>query len=520
MDTLHTTSTNQSTFKDFLFHNRRNRLTLLIAAFAIVIQFVIFKYLYPFASYIHGDSFSYLRAADENLTINTYLIGYSKFLRFFNTFAKPDYILVAFQYLIIQCSVLYLLFTIFYFYKPSKVFQTILLIFMIFNPLFLHLGNMVSSDGFFLCLSCIWFSLLLWIIHRPSTKIIICHALILFISFTVRYNALIYPFIAGLAFYLSSLPLSRKLAGFGLGFVLCSLFVGFTMWRYKKLTGQLQYSPFSGWQWANNAMYAYRYVDSAEWKPVPDKFRALDNMIRKFNVRTRHLLMDPKEKEQTSTFYMWSKNMPLMQYRDSLFKNTKFASDPFEFKKWASMGPLYTEYGLYIIKRYPFHFIKHFVWPNSHKYYAPPVEFLDEYNSGKKYVTAQAQKWFGYKSMKVKTRMLDNKVLTLAFYPCLSGIINFVMLFGLLYYILLKGWQYNSIFNKTIIMAGTVWVINAAFTIFASSAALRFQAFPIILTTTFALLLVNWMIELMHSLKLEQNKKGALSKQFSEKALA
>ncbi|MBO9565799.1 MAG: hypothetical protein J7621_23685, partial [Niastella sp.] len=57
---------------------------------ALVIQFSIFKYLYPFASFIHGDSFSYLQAANENLSINTYMVGYSNFLRLFSVFTKSD----------------------------------------------------------------------------------------------------------------------------------------------------------------------------------------------------------------------------------------------------------------------------------------------------------------------------------------------------------------------------------------------------------------------------------------------
>lgn len=520
MNATSNTSAYEQTFKQFLFNNRRNRIILYLAAAAIVIQFVIFKYLYPFASYIHGDSFSYLDAAEKNMTINTYLIGYSKFLRLFNLFAKPDYLLVAFQYLFIQCSVLFLLFSIFYFYKPGKVIQIVLLCFMLFNPLFLHLGNMVSSDGFFLSLSCIWFSLLLWIIHQPSNKIIMWHAIFLFIAFTVRYNSLIYPFIAGLAFYLSPLTLRKKLSGAGLAFILCGLFVLFTSWRYKQLTGFWQYSPFSGWQFANNAMYTYRDVDTVKYKPVPQKYYALDSAVRKFYSQTRNVTLYASEKAQASTFYMWSKGMPLMDYRDSLFKKTQYASDKFEFKKWASMGPLYKSYGLYIIRQYPWQFVKSFMWPNARKYYAPPVEFLEDYNSGQKYVTDQAKTWFGYTSTKVKTRMLDGKVRILNFYPILSGIINIVMLFGLLYYILLKGWQYNTVFNKILIMGGAVWLINAAFTIFASSAALRFQSFPIILTTAFALLLVDWMTQLIKIMKSQQNKQQIVNEQFSPEALA
>jgi hypothetical protein len=505
---------NEMSFKDFLFNNQRNRIILYLAAVAIVIQFVIFKYLYPFASYIHGDSFAYLKAAEKNLTINTYMIGYSKFLRVFSTFAKPDYMLVAFQYMFIQCSVLFLLLTVYYFYKPGRYMQIILLCLMVFNPLFLHLGNMVSSDGLFLALSCTWFALLLWLIHRPSNKIIIWHAVILFTVFTVRYNALIYPLIASIAFGLSSLSLKKKIAGLSLVLLSCGCFVGFTMWRYKVLTGYWQYSPFSGWQLANNAMYAYREVGKSDREPVPDKFQTLDKMITKFNDQNRNLLIG-----EASTFYMWTPTLPLMLYRDSLFKKANDTA-AIEFKKWATMGPLYKDYGLYIIKNYPFHFLRYFIWPNAKKYYAPPVEFLDEYNSGKRDVTKQAANWFGYKNTKVNVRMQNPKVKVLNYYPFLSGIINLFMLFGLMYYILLKGWQYNQIFNRTILIASSVWLLNAGFTIFASSAALRFQSFPIILTTIFTLLLIDWMIQLMQQLKEEQNKKKVLNNIIPPEAMA
>ena len=212
--------------------------------------------------------------------------------------------------------------------------------------------------------------------------------------------------------------------------------------------------------------------------------------------------------------------MPLMQYRNGLFKKIKDTTAAFELKKWASMGPFYKSYGLYIIRQYPWQFVKSFIWPKARKYYAPPIEFLEEYNTGKKQVTVQAKTWFGYTSTRVKTRMLDNKVRILDIYPILSGIINVVMLFGLLYYVILKGWQYNTAFNKILIIGGAVWLINAAFTIFASSAALRFQSFPIILTTTFALLLVDWMAQLIRSMKVEENKHKTLNEQFSPEAIA
>jgi len=489
-------------FKDFLFRDKKNRVILLIVLGLVIIQFSFFKYLYPFASYIHGDSFSYIDAARQNLDISTYPIGYSRFLRLWSVFFRSDTILVAFQYLCIQAAILFLLFTIFYFYTPSKATQYGLIGFMVLNPLLLHLANLVSSDCLFVVLSMTWFALLLWIVLRPSNKIILWHAVVLFLAFTVRYNAIVYPLIAVAAFGLSKMPLRKKIVGVAAGVLLCSLFVAYTSYQYKKLTGYWQFSPFSGWLMANNAMYAYRYVDSASRKPVPQKFKALDNMIRQYFDSSRNIRKNPHEAMMASTVYMWTPGMSLMKYRDSLFAHRKDTTAT-EQKKWASMGAFYKEYGLYMIKQYPLQFTRYFLWPNSLKYYAPPVEFLEHYNSGQAVVTESAKRWFGYPSENVKVRMGNGQVWILDFYPVLSGIINVVILFGLLYYVLLKGWGHNRVFYRILIMTATVWLLNAGFTIFISSAALRFQSFPVLLSTMFVCLLADWMVQLMGSMKAE-----------------
>lgn len=478
-----------SPFKRFLFGERQHRFVMLLAAGAIIIQFAIFKYLYPFASYIHGDSFSYLRAAYYNMDVNTYMVGYSRFLRFFSVFTTSDTALVAFQYLTIQASILFLLFTIFYFYPPGKWVKGFLLCFMVFNPLFLHLANLISSDGLFLALSLLWFALLLWIIHQPSRKIVLIHALVLFMAFTVRYNALIYPFISAGAYLLSRLPWRTKLAGISISVLLCGLFVFYTSYKYKSLTGYWQYSPFSGWQLSNNAMYAYRYVDAPNRKTVPKRYQALDNMIRQYFDTTRDVKKHPQESLMASTVYMWTPGLPLFKYRDSLFGKDSTAG---ELKKWAAMGPFYKSYGLHIITEYPLQFARYFLWPNAQKYYAPPVEFLEQYNSGRKEVIDIAKIWFNYSSLKVTTRTKKD-VWVLNFYPILSGIINVVMLCTLICYVILGGWKTKDNFRIGVLMGATVWLLNAGFTIFSSSAAIRFQSFPLLLTTIFALMLLNWL---------------------------
>jgi hypothetical protein len=482
-----------NSFQHYLFKEKTNKWILIFCAIAIVLKFSVFKYLYPYVGFIHGDSFNYLDSAYKNLDINTYMVGYARFLRLFSVFTNSDTALAAFQYLFLQASALFLVFTIFYFYSPHKITKLILVIFTTFNPLFLYMSNLISSDCFFFSLSLLWFTLLLWIIHKPSTQIIIWHTIVLFIAFTVRYNAMIYPLIALLAFLLSKKPWRRIVASLLPALLLCGSFVFYTASKYKQLTGIWQYSPFSGWQWANNAMYAYRYVDSADRKPVPEKFKHLDNMIRQYFDSTRNVSRFPIEGMLASTYYMWSGGLPLMKYMEKQFPNDSTSS---RHKKWAKMGPLYSDYGRYIIRQYPWYYARYFLWPNANKYYAPPVEFLSTFNSGKDSVPPIAQAWFGYKTRKVTTRTADLNVKLLDFYPILAGTMNVIFATSLIGYLIMGGFKQRNPFRKGIILATTVWMLNAGFTIFASSAALRFQAFPVLLFSLFAILLLDQLIML------------------------
>ncbi len=477
-------------FKSFLFHNKWNRRLLWFSAIALIIQFVVFKYFYPFANYIHGDSFFYILAAAQNADLNTHLIGYSRFLRLFSVFSNSDTALVAFQYLATQVGGLFFLFSLFYFHTIGRVTQVLLLSFMVINPLFLHMANLISSDCIFLALSLTWFGLLLWIIHRPSTRVLFWHALILPLAFTIRYNALVYPAIAALALLLGKMSWGKRLIGIAAPIILCGLFIWYTGNKYKALAGTWQFSPFSGWQAANNAIYTYRWVDSADRKPVPEKFRVLDNMIREHFDSTRNFRKYPAEGIKASTAYMWTPTLPLHKYRKKILGKDSTAP---ELKKWALMGPFYKEYGAYIIRQYPLHFVEHFLWPNTIKYYAPPAEFLEVYNGGKDSVNQWAQAWFGYKTAKVRTRFEDPVIYILEFYPILTGVMNVVLLSCIICFLLLHGFKQQSSLKKTMLVVITIWLLNAAFTIAASPAAIRLQAFPVVMETIFAVVLLNWL---------------------------
>lgn len=74
------------------------RIYVRIALVATAVQFVIFKLCYPRAGFINGDSYVYLQSAMYNSDINTYPVGYSKFLRIFSTFTRSHTLILFFTF--------------------------------------------------------------------------------------------------------------------------------------------------------------------------------------------------------------------------------------------------------------------------------------------------------------------------------------------------------------------------------------------------------------------------------------
>lgn len=476
-------------FRNFLLYHSFNRALLWIAGFSILLQFIVFKYMYPHAGFIDGDSYVYLESAYLNLNINTYPVGYSKFLRIFSTFTHSDLMLVLFQYLLLQSSALYFFFTLRYFYKPGKLVSILLFVCLAGNPVFLYMSNYISSDALFLSLSLLWFTTLLWMLQRPTGQLIAIHALLLLLAFTVRYNALFYPLIATLAFILSRQRVFVKVIGITASFLVIAGFMYHTSNQYNRLTGIRQFSPFSGWQMANNALYAYRYVKDKKDKPLPNRFKELDGLVRSYFDSASDVSKHPEELLQANTWYMWDPKSPLQQYMANKFRTDSSASG---LKRWATVGPLYADYGAYLIRQYPKEFAEYYLMPNALKYYVPPVEFLDTYNMGKDSVAPIAEFWFGYKTRKVSTIFKDLKVSVLNFYPVTAAVFNILFVLGMIGFIVLKGIKEYPVLSLALLLVTSLWLVNFGFSVFAASIALRFQLFPLLVSFAFGLLLIEY----------------------------
>lgn len=491
----------QTSLIDFIFKDPINRWFVRIGIPLIVVQFIVFKFLYPFAGFINGDSYLYLETAYHNFTVNTYPIGYSKFLRLISVFTHSDTFVVALQYLLLQGSTLSLIFTIFYFYSPTWITRIILFGCMLINPVYLYLANYISSDAFFLSLSIIWFTILLWIMYRPTNRLIFINSLILFIAFTVRYNALFYPIISVVALLLVRKKVWMNIGGFFVSLSLIAIFIHVTSLKYKEISGYYQFTPFTGWQMANNGLYAYRYVDSAKRVKTPAAFTKLDQAVRNYFDSSRDVRSHPSEAMVASTVYMWDPSSPLTIYMENQFKNDSTASP---LKKWATVGPLMKDYGSFLMKTYPREFIKFYLVPNALKYYVPPVEFLEHYSTGVDSVNQIAKVWFGYKNVKIKTYFKDFNVTILNFMPILSGTMNAVLVLTAISFIFLQGYKVCPQLNRGLILVITLWAANFSFSVFASPIALRFQLFPIIVSLSFTFLLVEFLIKAAKGIPFEE----------------
>lgn len=475
---------------------------ILIAATCGLIVTIIYKILYPYPNFL-PDSYSYIDAALKNQAINKWPIGYSKFLRFFNFITHSNLALVVFQYIILQTSILYFVFSVAYFFNISKLELKIIILFLAVNPLLLHLSNFISSDTLFTSLSLIWFTQLLWLLNNLNKWLLFFHALILLMAFMTRYNAMYYPLIS--LFVILFAPITGVLKWLGIGLILSSLgaFIGYTQYNYKKETNTVQFSPFGGWQLASNALYAYSHVSPEERASPPIKFKDLHSITNQHIDSLNKLAQRPDN--DLGIYYLWNPESPLLLYMYNLFLTTDSSKNG--FTKWALMGPYYHMYGQYVIKQYPAKYMKYYIWPNLINYWIPQTEFLGSYNMQTDTVHQIAVKWFHLKNNKVGTYSKSPTISITEYFSFLWTITNIVFVSSFMGFIFLQGFKHSNNYAKKILLYFLiVWIFNMLFSVIASPIVLRYQIFPLIVTFTFMILLISFIVKINFGTKENEHR--------------
>ena len=466
------------------------RLSLLLILSAIFIQFIVFKYLYPFPNFI-PESTSYIEAAANNQSLNSWPIGYSKFLRIFHVLTQSHTALVLFQYLFLQISLLIFLFTLSYQLNLNKPVNRILFTINLFNPILLHLSNFISSDALFVGLSLCWFSSLLWILVKADLFILLLHALVLFLAFTLRYYALYYPIISISVVLFSEFKWKFKLQGVLIVVIPLLLYIAHTVNEYKRTTNTTQFSSFGGWQLAANALYAYSHIPLDSVDRVPFKFKALHKIVNQHMNWLNQYKVRPDSR--IGIYYQWNEGAPLKVYMRYYWKNDSSTNN---FKRYAVMGDLYAGYGSWQIRNHPVSYLKYFVLPNLVDYYAPPTEFLGYYNMGFDSVSSITIKWFKLKNNKVYNYYNSKQVQIAKYYTILLPVINVIFLAGLFAVLSLKELQTENLLRKRILQITLlVWLSTVLFSAFTAYTILRYEIFSMILTLSFSIICISILIQ-------------------------
>lgn len=464
---------------------------LFIAAtiFSIVV-YSVFKIFYPYPN-LTFDSYHYVKAAVDNVNVCNWPIGYPKFIRWLGYISHSANFVIGTQYFLLQCSFLYFFLFVRKYYKIGRISSIILFAFLFLNPIFIYACNHLLSDWLFTAFSIIWLVHLLKIIFKFRPYLVFSQSLLLFLIFTLRYNAIFYPLVSLIVFLIALIPIKWKVIGILLSMTLPLIFVEFTSKEWEKEVGVKQFSYASGWKIASNSLYMYEHVYKNDLRPIPLEFKELDEIVRKYfdNPHIHVDLLHADKEVTTGSFYMANMPSPLIRYMLSIKKTNNWT---IESNTTAPFGPLFGKYGLFLIKRYPFAFSKYVVYPQTISYFLPFAENLKGYPPAFELQTdpygVAAIKWFNLKTLYVPQKYMNLRASLLYPYPIIFCIIHLYCILVTLIYTILNGMKSdNLLLSKGIFIIIFICIMNFLFMIVTQTSELRYQ-FHVIIFELFIIL--------------------------------
>jgi len=474
-----------SSYWEFLWKASANRKELLFASVASTTCFILFKLLYPYPDFF-SDSYSYIFAASEHLNVSIWPIGYSWFLAIVHAFTSNDTVLVAIQYFSVQAAATHFYFSLIYFFCPNKPERKALLVFIALNPLSLYISNTINSDVLFGALSLLWITELIWIIRNPRPLQVLIQAGLLVACFSIRNNAYYYPLLAILAFLISNQHKVNKILGIALSIAVITSFVLFTRNEAYKLTGTRQFSLFTGWQLANNALYIYDQVkiDSSELPTTGA--RELNRYAKIYFSHVKEPAYRKYLDSYVGNFFIREPNAPLKYY---YWRHYKVNNERGSIVAWAKASETFESFGKPILLNHPTAYLRYFVVPNLWNYLIPPLSHLKHYNYGQDIIDPIAQSWFNYPQPKVHVFSHDFQGNLLMVYQGLFLCIN--LYFSWQIFLLLrrrKSVQLKTASGRIYIVLIAFLALNLAFSLVSTEDILRYQFIPMFILVAFTLL--------------------------------
>jgi hypothetical protein len=443
----------------------------------MVLEWIVFKRYYPMADFF-TDSYSYIATAAQQDPIGYRPVGYSIFLRLVHAICVSDTFLVTLQYVLVQAATLGLLFTLVRRCPLPARAAGVMLAFVLLNPTIPYLCNYVSSDALFVALSLIWITGLIGMSRAPAWWRLGLQIALLFVIFNLRYIAMFYPAVASLSFLLLR---KKASAVFKLVGIACSLGVIVVCMNVIKRityreTGANIFSAFSAWQIANNALHLYPFlpVDTAGF-PSPECERVAAD-VRAYFVKAGPSLL--KRGPVSTTEYMWERSSPLHIYMDSL----QTAQHTDYFRAWNRVGPVFTQYGYFLIRKHPLAYARYYGWNSMKCFFVSPLSEFTVYNEGHSSIDAAAMKWFVYRGPHARVWSATGQEPLLAPWPWICFFLNIIFLVTTIWFLSsARRREEHPVFTGALEVTAAYLLSNALFCILASPTVFRYQILPMTL---------------------------------------
>jgi hypothetical protein len=290
----------------------------------------------------------------------------------------------------------------------------------------------------------------------------------LFLAFTVRYYAAFYPLISLPILLFSKTKLWVKAGALGLLLALTLSFVLYTENLYKQLIGRREFSPFSGWQLASNALIMYRHISDRNHDIPPPELQPLHMLV----IRTLKSFPPPEiiPDRDLHFFFAWKRGSPLVTYSGAFYGIDPTTED---LRKWAAVGKLYHEYGTFLIEKHPVAFMRFYVGQGIDWFINPKRELVNEYPEGGLWVTDRTKQWLNYKSNWLACTTSD--LLSIAYFPAILTLLNVLFIISVIGYFYCNCHRITgSILNSTVILALIYWLANFFFIIISAPFLLRY----------------------------------------------
>jgi hypothetical protein len=486
-------------FLSFIFKDKANKKYLYAGLIIGLVYLIILKILFPSPSY-YSDSYTYIQVARDNQDISFRPVEYSEFIRFFKGVTTSDFALIIGQYFFNIVANLFLFFTVTYFFAINKKLKAVLFVLLICNPLYLFYSNYILSDALFCSLTVAWFATLIWTINRFNWGVVAMQLLMLLLLFKLRYNAIVFPVFITIALFLTKEPLWKKITASALGFVLILLLMKNITDRTEELTGTRVFSAFSGWQLANNAMHVLKY-ENIDTTKLDDDGRNINRFIKAY---FDSLPTAQKNNNDVKASYMWDNKSPLKKYLSQYGVKNGFT---IYFQGWTAIGPVYNDFGTSVILQKPGAYLKHFVLPNTKKYFFPELEAYDSYNQGADTMAKVAKDYYEYETNKVKVSAAGLHKAVMLPWKYLFPFINFLFLATVLVYLSTGTFKrVKKLFNQSLLLYLLVYFGNLLFVSALAPNVFRYHVFIVTLCVVFIVYLLQMIATNFQKKNMQANK--------------